>query len=106
MKFILKIIILTSLALTIFIIVYLPLEKIPKNKPWYYIGLGLIIFGILCLIYSKFIGWRIECYFANDELKCGFMNTAVSFIMALFFSLMGIVWLIKDKILITFKKLK
>lgn len=87
-----------TLALSmIFLGVYLPLEKIARGKAWYHKGLYLIAVAIILSLYTKFLAGPIDCWLNPDDIKCGVGHSLYSLVLALFFCLMGLIWLIKEK---------
>ena len=94
----LEFLILCTILSAIFLIVYVPIERLTKNKPWYSRGIGLLIVACFLYIFSEHIGWRIECALTKPpiEPKCGFGTMVVSFVLAIFFAFIGSICFIKD----------
>ncbi len=97
MQIIIEILKFTLFFTASFLIFYLPIEKKTKNKAWYYRGLCLFGVTLVFIIYAKYFAGPIGCFLNKREIKCGVDHVLFSFVMAVFFSLMGLIILLKER---------
>lgn len=77
----------------LFIVAYIPIEKLTKNKAWFYAGFSFFGLAALCWLYGTYLSGPVECFLTQNEIKCGVGHQMYAYACTVFYLITGVVLL-------------